>query len=99
MRDIVKKLPKLRGYRFHSFREKPVAVTLERIVAAFPSGATVDPAALLATGIIHKIKGTIPLVKVVGDASVNKRLTVKGMRVSRPAAARITAAGGSVVAG
>ena len=47
IRDIMKKFPKLRGYRFRSFRPKPVVIDLGRIAGHFSSGATVDPAALL----------------------------------------------------
>lgn len=97
IRDIVKKLPKLRGYRFRSFRPKPVVVDIARILAAFPDGATIDPAALLAKGIVRRMKGKTPAVKIVGNAAVTKRYTFRRLAVSRSVAERIRDADGSVL--
>ncbi|OHA09559.1 MAG: hypothetical protein A3A44_01650 [Candidatus Sungbacteria bacterium RIFCSPLOWO2_01_FULL_60_25] len=99
IRDIMKKLPKLRGYRFHSFRPKPAVVDIRRILAAFPTGATVDPAALIEKGIIRRMKGRIPAVKIVGNAAITKRYAFRGIRLSQPLARRIHDAGGSIPLG
>lgn len=98
IRDIIKKLPKLRGYRFHSFRPQPVAVDIARVLAAFPAGATIDPAALLERGIIRRMKGRIPAVKIVGNAAITKRYAFRHCAVSQSVARRIRDAGGSILA-
>ena len=57
LRDIIKKLPKNRGYQFKSFSVKPVGVSLEKIAIAFPKGGEVNPTKLLELGVIKNRKG------------------------------------------
>ena len=97
IRDIMKKIPKLRGYRFRSFRPGPVAVDIARVLAIFPTGATIDPTALLQKGIIRRMKGKVPRVKLVGNAAVTKRYSLRHLGLSRSVARRIHDAGGSIL--
>ena len=46
MRDTIKKLPKLRGYKFNSAVKKPVAINLSQL-HAFVKGETVNPKTLV----------------------------------------------------
>ncbi len=96
IRDIIKKLPKQRGYRFHSFRPRPVAVDLTRIAERFSNGHTVDLSSLLARGLIRRMKGRMPMVKVLGSRPIQKRLTFRGLEFSAAARARVQEAGGTV---
>lgn len=95
IRDVIKKLPKRRGYRFRSFRPRAVVVDLAAIARAFPDGAAVNPAALLLSGLIHRMKGRVPAVKVVGSGAMSKRLYLRGLALSAAARERVLAAGGS----
>ncbi len=96
IRDIIKKLPKQRGYRFHSFRPQPAVVDLARIAERFSNGDTVDPASLLERGLIRRMKGRIPAVKVLGAGGITKRLTFRDLKFSASARARVEEAGGTV---
>ena len=49
-RDFVKKIPKLRGYRFKSFRPQPTVVNLDTIERLFENGATITPKILCERG-------------------------------------------------
>src|SRR3989338_1294362 len=62
LRDIIKKLPKNRGYQFHSFAIKPVSVSLDKIIKVFTKGGEINPGILLELKIIKKKKGSIPKV-------------------------------------
>ena len=97
LRDIIKKLPKQRGYRFHSFRPQPAVVSLAAIAEKFSSGETVDPAALLSRALIRRIKGSTPAVKVLGNAPVKKKLSFRNLALSKSARARVIAAGGKIL--
>ncbi len=77
IRDILKKIPKLRGYKFKSFRHKPVIVNLDDIVRKFNEGDVVSPASLLEIGLISKRKGRMPKVKILGRGELKKKLTFK----------------------
>ncbi len=88
-RDLLKKIPKLRGYKFKSFRPKPAIVNLGEVGARFKAGETVSPETLLAKGLIDKVKGRMPRVKILGGGKLTKKLKFKGVVFSRPAASEI----------
>jgi large subunit ribosomal protein L15 len=98
-RDIIKKLPKRRGYGKNrgrtvvGSRVKPVAVSLARLESL--AAETITPSLLVRRGVIAKVGGKLPGVKIVGT-SVNKALSVEGCLVSQGARAVIEKAGGSV---
>ena len=76
-RDILKRIPKLRGYKFKSFRIKPAVVNLGDIDKKFKTGETVSPESLLTAGLIHRIKGRVPRVKVLGQGELKKKVKFK----------------------
>lgn len=99
LRDIIKKLPKLRGrgkHTFRSFRPKAAIVNIYDLDTHFASGETVDRAALIRKGLVRTIGGRTPLVKVLGGGDTKKRLILKGLLVSQSVRVKIEGAGGSV---
>ncbi len=100
-RDIIKKLPKRRGYGKNRGRTVdgtrldahvfPVA----RLEALFESGAEVSPKTLIEKGILHARK-QLP-VKIVGGGELTKKFSLKGVDGSASARAAIEKAGGSIV--
>ncbi|MEK9201779.1 MAG: 50S ribosomal protein L15 [Patescibacteria group bacterium] len=96
MRDIIKKIPKLRGYRFHSFREQPVAVNLSLLEKVCVAGDIVSPAFLVRKGFISKRKGKNPLVKILSQGEITKKVTVSGCSLSKTAREKIEKVGGKV---
>ncbi len=95
MRDIIKKIPKLRGYRFNSPSTKATAVNVSAL-NVFASGATVSPATLLEMNLIRRKGGTLPIVKVLGTGDITVAVTVTGCLVSTVARTKIEKAGGSI---
>ncbi len=102
MRDIIKRLPKLRGHgvnraeAVNAERVRPVVVNLDRIEAAYSAGETVSPSTLFAKGLLEQARKKHPPVKILARGSLTKSLTVSGCEVSESAKAAIVAAGGSV---
>jgi large subunit ribosomal protein L15 len=97
MRDIIKKLPKRRGYgknrgRTVVPRVSSVALSLTRIDAWFETGAEVTPKTLAAKNIIAR---SLPPVKIVAGETT-KKLTFKNCNVSATARAAIEKAGGTI---
>ncbi len=98
IRDIIKKLPKRRGFGKNRGRTvnptKPevVAVSLTKLTAVF-DGGDVTRALLIERGII----GRKERAKIVGGETA-KKFTLKGISASTSAKAAIEKAGGSVVA-
>lgn len=88
-RDILKRIPKLRGYKFKSFRKKPAVVNFKDIAAKFKPGEVVSPERLFAMGVVRKTNGKIPAVKILGTGELKKDFVFKDVLFSRSAARRI----------
>ena len=85
IRDFIKKIPKQRGYRFKSFREKPAIVNLKDLEKKFENNEIVSPETLLEKGLIAKVKGRMPKVKVLGKGKLTKKLKIENCRMSKSA--------------
>lgn len=97
LRDIIKKLPKQRGYQFNSFEVKPVSISLDRILVAFPNGGAISPEILLETKVIKKKKGFLPKVKLLNGLNpFTVKIQVSKCLVSKSAKEIILKAGGVV---
>ena len=102
VRDLIKKLPKRRGYgknRARSVKTNRIAVSvvnLAALEALYKEGETVSPATLLAKHLVRRAKGRAPIVKILGTGELSKALVVKGCGVSTSARAAILAARGTI---
>ena len=96
MRDIIKKLPKQRGYAFNSYQKITVPISLALLEKHFESGATVSPHTLLDKKIVKRFQGVIPPVKILGKGALSKKLTISGCMVSAGAKTAVEAVGGSI---
>jgi len=85
-----RRLPK-RG--FTNIFKKVMAVVNVSDLSRFESGAVVDPASLVRSGLV---KGQNDGIKLLGRGDIDISLTVKLNAVSRSAKAKIEAAGGTV---
>lgn len=101
MRDIIKKLPKLRGHgknraqTVNAERVLPVVVNVSAL-EVLEAGAAVTPKTLVTAGVIKAVKRKAPKVKILGNGSLTKKLVVEDCQVSQSAKTKIEAAGGSV---
>ncbi len=99
IRDIIKKLPKLRGRgknSFVSFELKPKTVNLSFIDTHFKAGDIVNPSVLLEKKLVKHIRGVTPKVKILGTGEITKKVTISHCLVSESAEKKIVAAGGEV---
>lgn len=99
LRDIIKKIPKMRGRGKNgntTIQIKPTTVRLESIIGAFPKGGKISPATLVAKGIIEMYKGRNQRVKIVSDGDVKVKFVVIGCTLSAIAKEKIEKAGGEV---
>ncbi|HSE56568.1 MAG TPA: 50S ribosomal protein L15 [Candidatus Paceibacterota bacterium] len=99
IRDVIKKLPKLRGRGKNinkAFQLKPAVVNLSVLEALFETGAMIRPQVLLERGLIKRQQGTIPAVKILATGELTKKLSFFDCSVSAAAKAKIEAVGGTV---
>ncbi len=97
LRDLIKKIPKLRGYRYKRKYKKTIEINLDVLGKQLEAGERVTPQILLKKGMIQKIRGALPEVKLLGDGSLDKKLLVEKCKVSKKAKEKIESAGGKVV--
>jgi len=95
IRDMIKKLPKLRGYRFKSTVSKPAVVNVSDL-NIFPAGTVVTPEKLFEAKLIRQSKGVVPSVKILGTGEIKVKLTVENCQVSTSADEKIKKAGGTI---
>jgi large subunit ribosomal protein L15 len=101
LRDIIKKLPKLRGRgisQFKSLAGDSHIINLSVIDKNFAAGAVVTTKELVAKKLLKMPIGKTLPVKVLGNGTVTKKLTLKGFTISAGAKKKIEDAGGAIVA-
>ena len=85
---LARRIPK-RG--FHNIFAKPLEIVNVSVLNKFEDGATVNVCDLLEKGILSKCEYG---VKILGNGSVSKKLTVRATAFSASAKEKIEAAGG-----
>ncbi len=97
LRDIIKKLPKRRGYRFNSIQQDEIIVKIAQLEKVFNAGEEVNPKTLVEKKVIGLTKGKSPKVKILGSTPLTKPVKVSNCLVSKGAKAIIEKAGGQVL--
>jgi large subunit ribosomal protein L15 len=88
----ISRVPK-RGFNNANYRTVFQVVNLDALQERFDDGATVNAETLVEVGLIHDADKP---VKILGQGELSKKLTVTAEKLSASAAAKITAAGGTV---
>jgi len=99
IRELIKKHPKLRGYKFGpkvKNQKSKVIINLEKLENEFKAGEIVNPKNLLAKGLISKTKGKMPGVKILAKGKISKKLIIENCQVSKAAEKAIEKTGGTV---
>ena len=101
MRDLIKKLPKRRG--FGKNRSRTVSpqviyspVNLAALEKSFEAGDKVTPVSLRSKGLVGSRGGFILPIKILGTGTLTKKLTVIDCFASEAAKTAIEASGGTV---
>ncbi len=100
IREVIKKIPKLRGRGkniFQSFEIKPTIVNLSALVHV-PAGTVMTPKVFVDMKLVELLKGKVPAIKVLGNGELTQALTFKKVAVSASAVEKIEKAGGKVYA-
>ena len=93
LRRFIFSTPKLRG--FTSPHPDLFAVNVGQLATAYIKGEVVSPKTLKQKGLIASVK---PGVKILGNGDIALARTIKGCAVSKTAAEKITAVGGTIEA-
>ena len=96
IRDLIKRYPKLRGYKSKRRKSNLVVVNVEVLEKKFKSSEKVSPKLLLEKKIIRRMKGKAPRVKILGRGKLTKSLIIENCQVSKSAKEKIEKAGGKI---
>jgi len=97
VREIIKRYPKLKGYRTHKLSNSLVIVNLDILNKKFKDGETVSPPVLVEKKVVVALKGKVPAVKILGDGKLDKKLTVENCKISKSAKEAVEKAGGVIL--
>lgn len=96
MRDRIKKIPKLRGYKHNPVKKKPVAVNVAQLQRVATKGDVVSPQYVVEHGLVRKSGAQTPKIKILGQGDISTAVTVVRCQVSEAAKEKIEEAGGEV---
>lgn len=96
IRELIKRYPKLKGYRRFVLKDYSVAVNLETLEKNSKAGDIISPENLIKNGIIRMIKGKVPKVKILGSGKITKQLTIENCKVSKSAKEAIEKSAGVI---
>lgn len=96
IRELIKRYPKLKGYRAFTMPEDTVVINLEVLEKNTKDGETINPENLIKKGLISNIKGRTPKVKILGTGKITKKLVVENCKFSKSAKEAIEKAGGTI---
>lgn len=96
IREVLKRYPKMRGYRVSSVTESVFPINVRDLEKKFESGATIDQKALQEKGLVRTLGKKFPVIKILGDGKLEKAFTLQGLLVSKSAKEKIEKAGGKV---
>ena len=92
IRDMIKKLPRLRGRGKNYLKTVTLLGAVVNLVDSerhFKAGETVNPSALFTAGLINKEGGRLPKVKILGKGTLSKKLIFKDCEFSRSVALKL----------
>ena len=101
LRDILQRLPKRRGHnknRARGVRIRPAVreVSLHTLATYFSANDLVSPKVLLERGIVTRVRGRVPRVKIVASGALSTPLRISRCEASSVAREMIEKAGGTI---
>lgn len=96
IRELIKRYPKLKGYRSFVLDDYFAVVNLETLEKTSADGETINPENLIKKGIVSRMKGRSPKIKILGTGKLTKKLVFENCKFSKSAKDAIEKAGGSI---
>jgi large subunit ribosomal protein L15 len=96
IRGLIKRYPKLKGYRSFAIENYFAVVNLNVLEKNMKDGEIINPENLIKKGLISKMKGRTPKVKILGTGELTKKLVVENCKISKTAKDAIEKAGGNI---
>ena len=92
-RDLIIRIPKLRGFRNKPVSIKPLIINVGELNKQFDNNQTINKKILQEKGFIKKMSQR---VKILAEGELKKTLEIEGLELSKKAEEKIKAAGGKI---
>ncbi len=96
MREVIKRYPKIRGYRHELKSNVVISIGLNVLEKDFKEGEKITPQILVEKKIVGKVSGRVPKVKILSKGELTKSFHIEGCLVSKVARVKIEEKGGSI---
>lgn len=103
-RDTLKKIPKRRGQHRHVWNSQlelhaagMTSVNLRDIEKKFEGGEEVSPKTLAEKGLVKRISGKMPAVKILGMGEISKSFVIKNCLFSKTAQEALVKSGSRII--
>jgi len=96
IRNLIKRYPKKRGYRFKGTSKEVVLFNIYFLEKNFKKNDKINPQVLFKKGLIRKIKKRLPEVKILGKGELTKPFLIENCKASKKAKEKIEKAGGKI---
>lgn len=81
-RDLLKQIPKQRGYKFKSIKDKPLIINYNLLERKFNDGDKITPENLFKKGLVKKYKGKMPKIKILDGRDAKKKFIIERCEMS-----------------
>ena len=93
IRDFIQRIPKLKGVPAARYKKQGVkqyrivhqTINLDILDKKFKDGDIISPQVLLEKKLVRRIKGKMPIVKVLGRGELTKKLVFENVEMSKSA--------------
>lgn len=97
IRGFIKRYHKLRGYQNKARNDLVRTVNLDQLEKNFEDSEKVTPSSLVKKGVVYKIKGRLPEIKILSNGEIKKKIEIENCQVSSAAKEKIEKAGGKII--
>jgi large subunit ribosomal protein L15 len=96
IRELIKRYPKLKGYRSEKIPSDVAVINLQDIETAFKDSEIVNTNTLVEKRLVRRIRGKVPMIKILGKGELKKKLIFEKCIFSKTAKEAVEKAGGEI---
>ncbi len=96
IRELIKRYPKLKGYRAEKMPKNVAVINLQDIETAFKDSEIVNTATLVGKRLVRRIRGKVPMIKILGKGELKKKLVFEKCIFSKTAKEAVEKSGSEI---
>ena len=97
IREVIKRYPKLKGYKFSTIKKNEAIINLIDLEKKFKKNEKINPKILINKGLVKRIKGKIPDIKILAKGEITKPFIIENCLLSKSAKEKIKKVKGKIL--